>query len=88
MSGKRGQIVLVGIMIAMLVFTMVAALIPSIKSQVVQTRSDLGCNDGNLTAYEEGTCIINDSYLFFFVGVSLAVGLAYIGAKRLGFVGG
>lgn len=87
MSGK-GQVVLVGIMIAMLVFTMVAALIPSIRSQVVQTRTDLNCSSTTLTAMEEGTCIINDGFLFFFVGTCLSVGLGYVGAKRLGFLGG
>ena len=85
---KRGQLVFVGIMIAVLVFTMVAALIPSIRAQVVQTREDLNCTSGSLTASEEGTCIVNDMYLVAFVGTSLAVGLAYIGVKRLGFIGG
>jgi len=85
---NRGQLVFTGIMIAMLVFTMVVALIPSIRGEVVTAREGLDCSAANLTAMQSGTCIVTDGFLFFFVGTALAVGLGYVGARRLGFIGG
>lgn len=85
---NRGQLVMVGIMVAMLVFVMVVALIPSVKSNVSTARTELNCSAEGLSAGEIGTCIVTDSFLFFFVAASLAAGLAWIGMRRLGVIGG
>ncbi len=84
---RRGQLVFVGVMIAAVVFIMVVSLLSAMKDQAVQARTSLNCTSTELSAGEAGTCIVTDSYLFAWVGTALAVGLGFIGARRL-FAGG
>lgn len=84
---NRGQLVLVGIMMSFLVFIMLVSLLEAVKDQSDQARTNLSCDDGNLTAMQEATCIVTDSYLFGFFGTAVAVAIGWIGLKRVGGVG-
>ncbi len=77
-------------MIAAVVFIMVVSLLEPLKSEATTARnaSNLNCTSTGLTAGEAGTCIVTDSYLFLYVGTALAVGLGFIGARRLSAGGG
>lgn len=77
-------------MVAAVVFIMVVALLEPLKSEASTARnaSNLNCTSTELSAGEAGTCIVTDSYLFLWVGTALAVGLGFIGAKRLVVGGG
>lgn len=81
---NRGQMVLVGVMISVVLFIMIVSLIEPIKDQARAARTSLSCSGTNLTASEEATCIVTDSYLFAFVGVGIAVALGWIGMKTFG----
>jgi len=87
---RKGQVVFVGLMVAAVVFIMVVAMIEPLKDQAATARnaSNLNCDNSTLSAGEAGTCIITDTYLFAWVGISLAVGLAGITARRLSLIGG
>lgn len=83
---KAGQLVFVGIMVAVLGFMMVVAFIEPIKEQVGLAEVALDCDNASLSAGDAGACIVTDSYLFGFVGVCCAVLLGWIGLRRLGGV--
>lgn len=85
---RNGQLVFVGLMVAALVFIMVVSLLEPLKDQAASARVSLDCDNVSLSPGEAGTCIVTDSYLFAWVGVALAVGLGFVGFRRLGRVGG
>lgn len=82
---KRGQLVFVGLMVAAIVFIMVVSLLEPLKDQARTARNstNLNCTSTELSAGEAGTCIVTDSYLFAYVGTALAVGVGFLGVRRL-----
>ena len=82
-GNKRGQAVVVGMMVAVMVFIIAVVMIAPIKEVVVSGRADIGCQYTNLTTGERGACILIDLYLPYFFGVVMAVGLGYIGGRAV-----
>lgn len=80
---RKAQLVFVGIMIASVVFIMVVSLLSAMQEQASAARVALSCGNTSLSAGEAGTCIVTDTFLFAWVGTALAVGLGFIGARRL-----
>ena len=82
---KKGQTVLVGMMVSIVVFIAVVSLIPLLKETVREARGTTGmdCTNASLSTGEKGTCILLDIFMPYFVGVSIAGGLSYITARSL-----
>ena len=82
---KKGQAVFVGIMIAIMVFITAVVLINPLK-EVITTARDvdhLDCVNESIAVGERATCILVDLWLFYFTGVCIAGGLAFITAKKI-----
>lgn len=82
---KKGQTIVVMIMIAMACIITAVIFIQPLKEVLGQARTDLDCaNYANLTTGESMTCIGVDFMLPMFVLTCMGVGLAYLGARTLG----
>lgn len=85
---KRASMVLVNIMIAVTVIITAIIFIDPLKDINDIGRTDLNCSSASgLTTGERMTCIVIDVNMPLFVGIVIGVGLAYIGARRLGVLG-
>jgi len=97
---NKGQVIFVTIMLAIIVIILVMALASPLKEFIVNARNDtdgeqlgLGCGNatrmGNVTTgiFDQGTCLLIDLYLPYFIGFLLAFTGSIIGAKLL-FGGG
>lgn len=62
---KRGQAMLFGLMVVIIVFIVTVVLADSVKSVTDEGRSNLGCGDDNITAGTSLTCIGLDLFLPF-----------------------
>lgn len=84
MRGKRGQYVFAGIMIFVMVFIGTVALIEPLKDMIGWSRnaSNLDCGNSSISAGTKATCIIVDFVLPYFIGICIASGAAYVGARR------
>jgi hypothetical protein len=82
---KKGQMIVVNIMIAMACIITAIIFIEPLKDVIDIGRTDLDCaNYASLTTGEAMTCIGLDFLLPMFILLCFGVGLAYLGAKRLG----
>lgn len=82
---KKGQYIFAGIMIAIMVFITAIVLIEPLKD-VINTGRDadhLNCGNESNTVGTKATCILVDMWLFYFTGVCIAGGIAFISAKKL-----
>lgn len=86
---KKGQMVLVGLMLAIVVFIMVVNFIPIIKEQVVQARNPahLDCGNSSISVEEKMTCVTTGLSLFSYVTIGLFAAISLIGLKKIGFIG-
>lgn len=82
---KKGQMIVVLIMIAMACIITAVIFIQPLKEVLGQARTDLNCaNHSALSTGESMTCIGIDFMLPMFVLTCMGVGLAYLGAKQIG----
>lgn len=81
---RRGQLIFLGIMMAVTIFIVAVVLIEPIKSMITIARDSdhLDCESESLTTGEEMTCIITDSFLPIFIGFLVAIAIAYLGLKE------
>ena len=82
-KGKKGQAIFVGIMIVTMVFFTIVALIEPLKEGVVIARDvdHLDCDNTSISVGQSGACIIVDWYMFYFIGMAFAGGMAYLGLR-------
>jgi hypothetical protein len=73
---------MLGIMFAFMIFITVVILIEPIKEQVTQARADLDCTNTAISTGQKMTCILVDSYLPIFIGIGIAIAIAYLGIKE------
>lgn len=84
-TNKKGQMIVVNIMIAFTCLIAAIVFIEPLKEVIGIGRTDLNCaNYAALTTGESMTCIIMDWMLPCFFGFCVGVGLAYIGARTIG----
>jgi len=83
MKGKRGQAIFAGIMIVTMVFFAIVAMIEPLKEGVTFARDadHLDCDNTSISTGQAGACIVVDWYMFYFIGMAMAGGMAYVGAK-------
>lgn len=86
---RRGQLVLVNLMIAFILVVAVVIMIEPLKDQVSFARNsdNLDCGNSSISTEEQMTCIGTGFTLPAFVLMALAVAFSFIGARRL-FGGG
>jgi hypothetical protein len=82
-TNKKGQVMVVGVMLCVLAFLCALIFIPSIKESIDTARGSdyLDCSNTSITTGEAGTCLAVDLFLPFFIGTVIFVGIGYIGAK-------
>jgi len=80
---KKGQTVLVGIAITVVVIIALFQMIPILNDELVDIRSDLSCGTDGLTTGQIATCIILDTTLWYFAAIALAAAIGAIGGKFL-----
>lgn len=83
--GRSGQFVFLGIMVMIMTLFVIIAFVPVVK-EVVAVAIDadhLDCDNAAISTGNKMTCILADLYLPYLVGVAIAAGGAYIGAKSL-----
>lgn len=82
---KKSQTVFVGVMIAIMVFITAIVLINPLKDVITTGRNvdNLDCGNESITVGTRATCILVDLWLFYFVGTTIAGGIAFITAKRI-----
>jgi len=77
---RRGQAMLVGVMIAIFVFVFAIICIPALKevTNLARGTTSLDCTNSSISTGNKMTCLIVDLYLPYFVGALLAGSVAYI----------
>ena len=81
---NKGQLMMVGLMIAVFVFITAVVFMTPIKDMIEMNRnaSNLDCANTSITTGTKLTCIIVDLYLPYFIGVVIFAGIAIIRARR------
>jgi len=85
LKNKKGQVIIVKIMFAILLFIAVMIFFPVVDQQISLSQnqsSNLNCSASDNNAVTEGTCIILDLGLFYFIASCIAVGLAFITGRK------
>ena len=82
---NKGQAIFAGIMIFIMVFITVVILIEPIKDQITISRdvTHLDCDNASITTGQKATCVVTDFTLFYFVGMGIAAGAAYLTGRWL-----
>lgn len=82
---KKGQHLFAGIMVAIMVFIALVALITPLKAGIALARDSdhLDCTNTSIGVGSSATCILVDFWLFYFVGVCIAGGMAFITGKKI-----
>jgi hypothetical protein len=84
-KGKKGQLIIVKIMLAIVVLIAAIFIYPATNQQIdtsQNTSSNLNCSASNNSNAIKGTCIILDMGLFYFIACCLSVGLAFITGRK------
>lgn len=81
----KGQIQIVGLMLAVLGILAVIVMIEPLKEgiDIARDASHLNCAGAGLTVATQLTCIVVDWQLLAFVGTGLAVAISFIGLRSL-----
>jgi len=83
---RKGQLIVLNIMIAMIALIAVVIMIEPLKEVITIGRNDLTCSNYSvLSTGEAMTCIGLDFLLPAFVLTGFGIGIAYLGAKQLGY---
>jgi len=82
---NRSQVLLTGIMMAIMIFIVAVILIRPIKDVITDARSEenLNCSSTDLSTGTEMTCILVNLYLFYFFGIAVAASLSYLLWRKL-----
>lgn len=90
----RGQTLVLGLMIGIVVIIMALAFTPVLKQQVDDARNatsdtqvGLDCTNSTISKYDKVTCITTDASQAIFFWSLLGIAGAFIGAKLLGVEG-
>ena len=87
---KKGQVLILGLMIAIFYFFFAVIAIPVIKEGITIARdaTHLNCSSAVLTTGNQMTCLIVDLYLPYFIGIVIAVGISFMLVKGTSSAGG
>ncbi len=84
LNNKKGQMVVVKIMLAIVLFIFAIILLPAYKESFDNTRNEtnLNCTNTEITPVDNATCIVLDVGLFWVVSVFIGLSLALLSGKR------
>ena len=82
-NNRRGQIMLFGLMMAVMTFLFALAIIPSLKGVIGESRDadHLDCANESISTGQAGTCLAVDLYLPALILAILVGGLSWVGAR-------
>ena len=83
--GKKGQVIVVSIMVAIVAFIIVVVMIEPLQDQVYDARNSthMNCtNTTNLSTTQKATCVVLDMSLFYLIGIGLAASIAFITGNK------
>ena len=86
---KKGQMILLKIMLAAIIFIMVVQFIPILTDETITLRNptNLDCDNSSISTGNQITCIVGDWFTPYYFGVAIAViGAIIIGGRKLGFI--
>lgn len=83
---RRGQTVLVGLMLGVFVFMMAMVFIDPLRDVITESRAadQLDCSNSTITDGAKATCLIVDLLLPYFIMAVVALAAGLIGARFLG----
>ena len=82
---KKGQMIILRMMIGIIIFIMVMIMIQPTKEAIgygTNTSTNLNCSTTGLTSAQESTCIIIDFSIFYMIGMALGAGMAFVAGKK------
>ena len=81
---KKGQAIMVGIMVAVIIFIAALQFITPLKELVVEARNpdNLDCGNSSISTGQKSTCIIVDWYMFYIIGSIMAAAIGNIIQKK------
>jgi hypothetical protein len=82
-KNRRGQVMLFGLMMALMTFLFALAVIPSLKGVIGESRDavHLDCANESISTGQAGTCLVVDLYLPALILAILVGGLTWVGAR-------
>lgn len=80
---KKGQAIIVGFMLALMAVFVIMAFVPSLNSEVEDTRTDLACGTAGLSLGTEGMCVLLDVIVWYVCGIFLGSAGQYLIARTL-----
>jgi len=85
---KKGQIIILKIMIAVIMLVFVLGWVVPIKEAITtagNSSSALNCSSSGLDYQQVATCTVLDFTLFYYIGALICVGMAFMAGKRNSF---
>ena len=82
-KNRKGQLMLFGIMMALMTFLFALAIIPSLKEVIKEARdaTHLDCSNTSISTGQAGSCLVVDLYLPALLLAILVGGLTWVGAR-------
>lgn len=82
---KRGQVAVLGLMIAVFVFLAAITFIEPMQNMISTARdsSNLDCENTSISTGQASTCLVVDLYLPYFIGAVLAAGVGFIFVRKV-----
>jgi hypothetical protein len=82
---KRGQVIIVLLMIAITMIIVVLALSPLIKQIVDESRNsnNLDCENASISNFDKTTCVASDMTQFYFIGGMIFLAGSVVTARVL-----
>lgn len=81
LNGKKGQQLIVWMMVGIMVFIMLVTFIPAVTEQLSTTTTSLSC-DTPQNIYVAATCNVIESGIFYFIGTMIAISVAIATGRR------
>lgn len=81
---KKAQQIIVVIMIGIMIIITTVALSGPLKTQIDETTNATGlnCTNPDNSIHINATCTITDMALFYFIGILIAISIAYVSGKK------
>jgi len=86
---KKGQAVMVGMMLGIMLFIAMVQLIGPLKDTIITARdpTNLDCGNSSITTGTKSVCILIDFSLFYIVGVVMAAAIGGVVGRIGGLAG-
>ena len=81
---KKGQVIIVAMMIAIMVLIIAIELIPPLRSEVdtAINSTSLNCTDPTTSTVHKATCTTLDIGFFYFIAMAISIGIVFLTGKK------